>query len=215
MPVLLALGLLLVVGHDLQGASAVETGFRPLLNGRDLDGWVYGQKIGKGYQVHGGAIGCSWEDCGILYTQREYGDFVLRFQLKLARDVNSGIAVRSPLSAQPWVDGMEVQVIDEDGPKYRDIKPWQKHGSVYGVLPARTGHLRPVGEWNEEEITLRGTRVIVKLNGALIVDGDLAEVRDSNTLAQHPGVRNRRGHVGLIGQYPGPVEYRNLRIKEL
>jgi hypothetical protein len=201
--------------------AALRDGFKPLLNGSDLAGWVYGrgpegpQRIGRGYQVRDGLLYCTWQDCGILYTEKEYGDFVLRFEFKLARDVNNGIAVRAPLEGRPWIDGMEVQVIDEDGPKYRDIKPWQHHGSVYGVFPSRTGHLRPIGEWNDEEITLRGSRVTVRLNGAIIVDGDLATVTDGKTLAEHPGVRNRRGHIGLIGQYPGPVEYRSLRIKEL
>src|SRR5262249_57312545 len=95
--------------------------------------------------------------------------------------------------------GMEIQVLDDGGSEHRALAPWQYHGSIYGVFAARRGALRPVGEWNAEEIEARGRRVVVRLNGATIVDASLDDVRDEASLAKHPGLARARGHIGLLG----------------
>src|SRR5262245_7601109 len=94
--------LVLTVLSIAAGTQGPEAGFQPLFNGRDLGGWVYGQKIGAGYRVQGGVVFCTEADCGILYTEKEYADFVLRLELRLGRDANNGIAVRAPIAAVPW-----------------------------------------------------------------------------------------------------------------
>ena len=202
-------------------AEDKEVGFTPLSNGRNLDGWVYGlrgdkeNKSGKGYQVGNGVVYCTKEDGGNLFTEKEYGDFVLRFDFKLERNANNGIGIRAPLEGDAAYVGMEIQVLDDDGPEYKDkLRPGQYHGSIYDVVPAKRGSLKPVGEWNSEEITAKGRHITVKLNGNTIVDANLDDVKDEDTLKKHPGLARTKGHIGFLG-HGARVEFRNLRIKEL
>ena len=194
---------------------ADEEGFVPLFDGETLDGWVLKRKTGAGYQVEDGKIVLPPGGGGNLLTAKEYSDFVLRFEFRLFEGSNNGLGIRAPLEARDVAyDGIELQIIDNTAERYRDIKPWQKHGSLYRVFPARTGYLKPVGEWNEQEVTARGTRVKVVLNGATILDVDTDAVTDPEILAKHPGLQRRSGHIGFLG-HNEPVEFRNIRIKDL
>jgi hypothetical protein len=192
-----------------------EDGFQPLFNGKDLSGWTLVEKHGTGYLVEDGKIVCPRDGGGNLFTEREYGNFVLRFEFRLEEGSNSGIGIRSPLKGDAAYAGMEIQILDHDAPVYRGkLKPSQMHGSIYDVFPAKTGHLRPTGQWNEEEIVANGNRITVKLNGAVIVEADLSTVTDPEVLKRHPGLRRTSGHIGLLG-HNTRVEFRNLRIRVL
>jgi hypothetical protein len=210
---------------------AVEEGFTALFNGKDLTGWVYGKskakdgkevetKAGQGYQVKDGAIFCTKTDGGNLYTEKEYANFVLRFDFKLTESANNGIGIRAPMHGDNAYNGMEIQVLDNDGQKYKDkdgkttLQPWQYHGSVYNVFAAKPGSQKPVGEWNSQEIRADGTKITVTLNGTVILDADLADVTDPAVLKKHPGIKNPKGHIGFLG-HGAQVEFRNLRVKEL
>jgi hypothetical protein len=192
----------------------------PIFNGKDLSGWTYGtlkgkpNKTGQGYQVRDGVIYCTAADGGNLYTEKEYANFVLTFEFKLTPEANNGIGIRAPLEGNAAYLGMEIQVLDDTGAKYTKLRPEQYCGSIYDVVAAQRGHLRPVGEWNEEEITADGRHVKVVLNGATIVDANLDDVKDPAKLAKHPGLQSKSGHIGFLG-HGTEVEFRNLRIKEL
>ena len=209
-----------------QGA---EDGFTPIFNGKDLTGWVYGtrrgseNKSGRGYQVENGVIYSTIEDGGNLYTEKEYADFVLRFEFRLTENANNGIGIRAPLDADAAYAGIEIQVLDDSGSKYTNLRPAQYHGSIYDMVPAKRGFQKPVGEWNSEEITAKGRQITVTLNGVTIVDANLDDVKDEATLAKHRdlsrpegsrGIANTKGHIGLLG-HGARVEFRNFRIKEL
>lgn len=197
-----------------------ESGFVSIFNGVDTSGWVYGTHDGKphrsgaGYGVRDGVLFCTAKDGGNLFTEREYGDFAFRFEFRLTENANNGIGVRAPLEGDAAYVGLEIQVLDDSGSEYRSLKPWQYHGSVYGVVAARRGAQRPVGEWNEEEISIVGSKIRVTLNGQVIVDSDLASVRDPEILKAHPGLERRRGHIGFLG-HGTRVEFRNMRLREL
>jgi hypothetical protein len=210
------IGAILLASAVLRAADD-EQGFSPLFNGKDLTGWVYAKngKAGQGYLIKdGGILYCTKSDGGHLRSEKEFADFVLRFDFKLTANANNGIAIRAPLEGDPAYAGMEIQVLDDSGPEYKTLRPAQYHGSIYDVVPARRGHLKPVGEWNTEEITAKGSRITVKLNGTTIVDADLAEIKDEAVLKKHPGLRRPTGHVGFCG-HGREVEFRNVRIKEL
>ncbi|HEX8915012.1 MAG TPA: DUF1080 domain-containing protein [Humisphaera sp.] len=212
--------------------AKVEEGFTSLFNGKDLTGWIYGKtkgkdgkegenKAGKGYQVKdGGIVYCTKGDGGNLYTEKEYSNFVLRFEFKLSESANNGIGIRAPLIGDSAYVGMEIQVLDNGGKMYKkpdgtpSIRPAQYHGSVYGVFPAKDGFQKPVGEWNTEEIMADGDHIKVTLNGTVILDCDLSTVTDEKVLKAHPGLKNKAGHIGFLG-HGADVEFRNLRIKEL
>jgi len=218
----------------LAGMSAMpqaqEAGFTALFNGKDLTGWIYGtrsngapNKTGKGYQVENGVIFTTKDDGGNLFTEKEYSDFTLRFEVKLTENANNGIGIRAPLQGDAAYVAMEIQVLDDGGSQYTALQPAQYHGSVYQMFPATRGHQRPVGEWNVEEITAKGRRITVTLNGVTIVDANLDDVKDEGVLAKHRnlnapegsrGIANTKGHIGLLG-HGAHVEFRNIRIKEL
>ena len=203
-----------------QRPKANEERFKPLFNGKNLNGWVYGtrqgveNKSGMGYQVDSGILYCTKEDGGNLFTQKEYGDFVFRFEFRLEPNANNGIGIRAPLEGDAAYAGMEIQVLDDSGSQYTNLRPAQYHGSIYDVVPARRGSLRPVGEWNSEEITAKGRRITVKVNGQTIVDSNLDDVKDPEVLKKHPGLARPRGNIGFLG-HGARVEFRNIRVKEL
>ena len=229
-----ALLCLTVASYTLVYASAmtgqeVEPGFTSLFNGKDLTGWVYGRrgdaenKSGKGYQVENGVIYSTKDDGGNLYTKKEYSDFVLRFDVRLTENANNGIGIRAPLEGDSAYVGMEIQVLDDSGSQYTNLRPYQYHGSIYGMVGPKRGFQKPVGEWNSEEITAKGRQITVKLNGTTIVDASLDDVKDEEMLKAHRdlskpegsrGIANTKGHIGFLG-HGARVEFRNIRIKEL
>jgi HEAT repeat protein len=191
------------------------TGFAALFNGRNLDNWI-GNKVA--YVVEDGMIVIKPADDsgGNLYTEKEYADFVFRFEFLLTPAANNGLGIRTPLTGDAAYVGMELQILDDTAPVYANLQPYQYHGSVYGVIPARKGFLKPVGEWNYEEVRIEGTKITITLNGNVIVDGDLAGPRDNGTLDKndHPGLKNTTGHIGFLG-HGSLVKFRNIRIKDL
>ena len=198
-----------------------EQGYTPIFNGKDLSNWVYGtaknaMKQGIGYQVdpEKQIVYCTVKDGGNLYTEKEYGDFILRFEFKLTENANNGIGIRAPLAGDSAYAGMEIQVLDDSGPMYKTLRPAQYHGSIYDVFPCERGFQKPVGEWNEEEIMADGRHVRVILNSHVIVDANLDDEKDAAKLKHHPGLANLKGHIGFLG-HGARVEFRNLRVKEL
>jgi hypothetical protein len=201
------------------GRPAVGTGIHHALQRKDLTGWVYGRRArreqtGNGYQIENGVIFSTKADGGNLYTAKEYADFVFRFDFRLTENANNGIGIRAPLEGDAAYAGIEIQVLDDGGSQYTALKPFQYHGSVYGVVASKRGFQKPVGQWNVEEITARGRRITVVLNGTTIVDANLDDVKDEAVLKAHPGLANTKGHIGLLG-HGTRVEFRNFRIKEL
>src|SRR5436309_7988120 len=191
-----------------------ESGFTNLFDGRTVNGWVF---VGKGgYVVKDGIFVCPQETGGNLFTEKDYADFVLRLDYKLEPGGNNGVAIRCPLGAtndQMAYNGMEIQILDDKAPKHARIKPWQVNGSVYGIVPATNGTPK-IGEWNSYEITAQGRHIKVVLNDRTIVDADLNDVRDPETLLKHPGMFRDRGRIAFLS-HRDHVEFRNIRIKEI
>ncbi len=197
-------------------AAVPEEGFVSLFDGKTLAGWQFAGREGDGYIVEKGVLVCPASGGGNLFTVKQYADFIFRFEFRLEANSNNGVGIRCPLPAKrASYDGMEIQIIDNDGPQYKGkLQPWQHHGSLYGVAPAKPGFLKKTGEWNQEEIVCRGRRITVNLNGTTILDVDLDSVRDPAILKEHPGLQRKSGHLGFLG-HGTRVEFRNLRIKEL
>jgi len=159
---------------------------------------------------------------GNLFTLRHYDDFVLRFEFKLSPGANNGVAIRSPFQETGGIsyEGMELQILDNreavKKPRRRPLQPYQMHGSLYGIYPAKTGFLKPAGQWNEQEVHLEGRRLRVTLNGTVILDVNLDEAyaADRGDGRDRPGHRNETGRIGFLG-HRDRVWFRNIRIREL
>ena len=195
-------------------ATTGNNGFVDLFDGKSLNGWTLVNKHGDGYGVKDGVIYCARGGGGNLFTEREFSDFVLRFEFKLEPGSNNGIGIRAPLSGDSAYMGMEIQVLDDTAAQYAKLRPAQYHGSVYDTIAAKRGALKPVGEWNEEEITAKGRHIKVVVNGKVTVDADLNSVTDPKVIEKHPGMFRERGHIGFLG-HNDYVEFRNIRVKEL
>ena len=197
----------------------VKQGFASLFDGKSLAGW---QGATEHWAAENGSLAFVWKGAarskaellGLkLMSTREYSDFILRFDCKLPKGSNNGVAIRAPLEGDPAFAGMEIQI--QDTHYYRKLKDYEVFGSVYGVVPAKVGHLKPNGQWNREEILCRGKHVKVTLNGIVIVNIDLDSVGKRTIDGQnHPGLKREKGYIGFLG-HTGRVEFRNIRIKEL
>ncbi len=189
--------------------------FISLFNGKDLDNWK-GNK--QSYQVVDGNIKIVPQEGGggNLFTEKEYSNFIFRFEFQLTPGANNGLGIHAPLSGDAAYQGKEIQILDNTAEKYANLKPYQYHGSVYGIIPAKRGALKPVGEWNQEEVIVQGSSIKVILNGTTIVDGDLKEASKNGTMdgRDHPGLQRTKGHIGFLG-HGDVLQFRNIRIKDL
>jgi hypothetical protein len=106
--------------------------------------------------------------------------------------------------------------LDNEAPIYEKLADYQYHGSVYGIIPAKRGFLKPVGEWNYQEVIANGDNIKITLNGEVILDGNIREAVKNGTMdkKEHPGLFNKKGHIGFLG-HDSVVKFRNIRIKEL
>jgi hypothetical protein len=193
-----------------------EAGFVPLFDGKTLNGWTLVHGRGPGYIVENGVIVCPAEGGGNLFTEKEYSNFILRLEWKLAEGGNNGVGIRAPLEGDAAYAGMEIQILDDEADVYQkmNLKPAQYTGSVYDVFPAQRGFVRRYPAWNEEEILADGRHIRVTLNGHVVTDVNLDDVKDPAVLKKHPGLARTSGHIGFLG-HGTRVEFRNIRIQEL
>ena len=195
-------------------ASRSNEGFKSIFNGSDFTGWA--GPINE-YEVVDGAIQCRPKKGGTLYTKDEYEDFMARMEFKLPPGGNNGLAIRYPGHGNAAYDGMcELQVLDDNYEKAtgQKIDARQAHGSAYGMFAAARGYQRPIGEWNFEEVTVKGSKIKVELNGTVILDCDLSTVKDFMGGGAHPGKDRTKGSFGFAG-HNDPVAFRNIQIKPL
>ena len=192
-----------------------DHGFEVLFNGKDLDNWV-GNKTDYVVEDNAIAIYPTNESHGNLYTEKEYEDFIFRFEFQLTPGSNNGVGIHAPLEGDAAYVGKEIQVIDNTAPVWADLQPWQYHGSVYGIIPAKRGFLKPVGDWNQEEIYVKGDYIKVTLNGTVILEGDIKKATKNGTLdhKEHPGLERHTGHIGFLG-HGSIVRFRSIRVKDL
>ena len=180
-----------------------DNGFVALFNGVDLKGWVGNT---DGYKTADGVLVCQAGKSkgGKIYTDKEYADFIFQFDFKLTPGANNGVGIRAPLTGNPSKNAFEIQILDNSAKKYAKIKPTQFHGSIYKRAAAKRGHLKPVGQWNRQEIRAEKNLITVILNGVKIVDrADVARYKKPS-----------KGHICFLG-HGSQVEFRNIRIKDL
>ena len=205
---------LLLTGCLALVAKSDEKGFVSVFNGKDFNGWSGPL---DNYQIIEGAIQCKKGKGGTIFTKEVYADFVVRFEFKVPPGGNNGLALRYPGKGNTAYAGMcELQVLDDNYEKVRKAKldPRQVHGSAYGMVGAKRGFQKPAGEWNKQEVTVKGSTITVVLNGTEILDADLSKVKKFMGGKPHPGMNRKDGHFGFAG-HSDPVSFRNIRIKRL
>jgi hypothetical protein len=193
-------------------ATKHAEGYESIFNGKDFAGW---SGPVENYDVIDGNIKCKDGKGGTIYTEEEYTDFAVRLEFQVPAGGNNGLALRYPGEGDTAYVGMcELQVLDNDAEKYAKLDPRQYHGAAYGMVPAYRGYLRPAGEWNVQEVTVKGSTIKVELNGTLILDTDLGQVTQFMGDRPHAGKDNPSGHFGFAG-HSDPVQFRNVKLKRL
>jgi HEAT repeat protein len=189
--------------------------FKVLFDGTNMFEWV-GNKTDYFIQNGELVVDPKKGGKGNLYTKDEYSDFDFRFEFQLTPGANNGLGIRTPMEGDAAYVGTEIQILDNDADVYKDLHEYQYHGSAYGIIPAKRGYLKPVGEWNYEEVRVQGSKIKVTLNGTVILDGDLAEASKNGTVdhKEHPGLSRTTGHLGFLG-HGSELKFRNIRIKDL
>jgi len=196
----------------LSGNTAPPQDFSPIHDGQTAAGW---SGPTENYSFADGVIRCQKGKGGTIYTQKQYSDFVVRFEFQLPPGGNNGLAIRYPGHGDTAYTGMcELQVLDNTSPKYAALDARQYHGSAYGMAAAKRGHLKKPGEWNQQTVTVIGSTIKVQLNGSTILDTDLSMISDYMHDTPHPGKDRTQGHFGFAG-HGHAVAYRNILIKEL
>lgn len=193
-------------------ATEKDDGFVSLFDGKDLAGW---KQIGGKQGVWGaedGIIVCKSAGGGWLSTEKKYADFILRLEYRMQPGGNSGVFIRAPHEGNPWITGMEIQLLDDAHPKYKNLKPYQYTGSIYGVVPPAKSAIKPAGQWNQIEIAAQGKKVKVVVNGEAVVEADLDQHKAAEK--EHPGITRKEGHIGLQS-HDDRIEFRNVRIRVL
>lgn len=192
-----------------------KEGFRMLFDGTNMHAWT-GNTVD--YLLEDGCISLHPRNAhgGNLYTKDEFGNFIFRFEFQLTPGANNGLGIRTPMKGDAAYVGMELQILDNEAPVYKDLATYQYHGSVYGIIPAKRGFLKPAGEWNYQEVIAQGDHIKIILNGTVILDGNIREAVKNGTpdKQEHPGLFNKKGHIGFLG-HGSPLKFRNIRIKEL
>lgn len=198
-------------------ASEKKEGYKVLFDGTNMHQWTGNTSA---YTIANGNMEINPKpgkgSGGNLFSKDDYSDFVFRFEFQLTPGANNGLGIRAPLTGDAAYEGMELQILDNDAPIYKDLHVYQYHGSIYGVQAAKRGSLKPLGEWNYQEVTVKGPKIKVVLNGDLILDGDITEARKKGTVdgQNHPGLQRDKGRVGFLG-HGSVVRFKNIRIKDL
>jgi hypothetical protein len=183
-------------GKDAPSKDDKEEGFVSIFDGKTVKGW---KGATSGYTAEEGVLVCQKKGGGNLFTEKEYGDFVFRFDFKFEPGGNNGVSVR----------GHEIQILDDYSPGHKDLKGCQYHGSIYCKVAAKRGATKKAGEWNSQEIRVEGTRWKVTVNGIVTVDEDISKV-----VGLEGPAKTKRAPIGFLG-HGTRVEFRNLRVQEL
>jgi hypothetical protein len=208
----IALSLLLAAGCV---SRPKETGFLTLFDGQLFSAWKLGPGAVDAFSLADGSLICRPGAQGQMLTERQYGDFILRFDFRAEEGGQAGLVMRAPMEGDPRVLGWEMQL--GPGPFPEDRGSMGGHGTLVGVAGAtgsQRGYYRPGDGWNEQEVVVRGRRVRSVMNGREILNVDLNQLPNPEVLLRHPGLVRDRGHLGLVNR-GGRVELRNIRIREL
>lgn len=192
-------------------------GFKTLFNGTDLKGWKVHGGMMDVWGADKGVLFCDKKGGGWLLTEEEFADFELRCEFRWTTEGgNSGVGLRVPRMGAPHIDGMEIQLIDDENwvkvHKF-ELKDTQHTGSLYGIKPPSKRVNKPIGEWNSVRVVCKGRKVTVEMNGETINDVNLDDYKESKGKSI-PGILREKGHVGFQS-YNFRVEFRNIWIKPL
>ena len=204
----------LIVGISLTaGVPAVSADEgRSLFNRKDLTGWQGVQGPADSWRVKDGILTCTGgKGAHWLATKEEFSDFDLSLEFKLPVNGNSGVFIRAPRVGTPYVDGMEIQLLDDYGEKWKNLKPDQFTGAIYAAVAPSRRVTRKAGQWQTMRILCVGRRCSVWVNGEQIINADLDKVAGKFG-RKVPGLKRNSGLIG-VQNHGDPVSFRRIVIR--
>jgi len=203
-------------------SSASDDRFENLFDGTDLDHFrgYKTEQIGEGWKIADGTLYFDGSGGGDIVTRKEYSDFELTFDWKVAQGSNSGVMYRVSLGdAAPYVSGPEYQILDNE--HHGDGRNSQTSAaSLYAMFPASGGKLNPVGEWNSAKIVVNGDRVEHWLNGEQVVSVEIGsqtwqkQLEASKFRDWEKFASNRSGHIAFQ-DHGDEVWFRDIKVRSI
>ncbi len=203
---------LVLLSAAMAASSADEEKWVNTLEGKDLSAhwqttgnWKFEDGVVQ-LQPRPGESGWTRYDAYLWLKDKQYKDFQIDFEYKVAKDGNSGFYFHVGDKKDPVATGIEVQIYDS-GSKAKDAKltDHDSGGIIPGAAPTKNT-AKPAGEWNRFLITVKDNKLKVELNGQTVNEIDLSK-----------GQLKSRPETGWIGfqDHGLPLWLRNIRIREL
>ena len=211
---------LAIVGLLAGAAGAGESDWVSLFDGKSLAGWTSpsGGKPGKGWKIEDGALHRE-SSGGDLLSEKQFTDFELEFDWKVAKGTNSGVKYRVLKTPGGWL-GPEYQVLDD---------LWHPNGkvadtsaaSLYEIAaPSADKKLKPIGEWNHSKVVAKGTILEHWINGKRVLKIDIGgpewpRLKKESKFSKVEGFGGpKAGHI-LLQDHGDEVWFRSIRIRGL
>lgn len=207
---LLSTLLLLAVVATTAGA-AEEEGFKPIFNGKNLDGWVIQglEKAGPKLHPDDGILEVGGWDYWALITKKKYGDYILRFDCKFEKKGNSGIIVHTYSTKEAFKkEAFEIQLNADAGEVEKKCT-----GTLFtpkgSFQEPKANPTKAIGEWNSVEVKFADKKLSLTINGTPVYENldmtqfDVVKLQDE-------------GHIAIQrNDYKKAVFFKNIRVKEL
>jgi hypothetical protein len=203
-----------------------DAGWRALFDGTDLRAWTCRATNGKptgqaNWEVEDGTI--ARRGGGYLWSNEQFGDFILDMEFKVAPGTNSGIIFRhqpDPEAKRYWWNGLlEMQLLDSAGKAESGMHDC---GALYDMIAPKRNAMKPANQWNRVTITAQGSRIHIVMNGQEIIEANLDDWSEANKNPDgtpnkyHRPMKDlsRTGHI-LLQEHGGSVWFKNIYIKPL
>ncbi len=202
---------------DEPPATEIPEGFIPLLNSQNMTGWEVIDGKADSWDFKDGVVSCVAPGGGWIQTLAMYSDFELRFEYRLSPGGNSGISLRYPGQGNPSLEGLEIQLIDDQAEKYKNIQPEQATGSLYfAAAPQVRDAALPAGNWNHCVVKCVGQRLDVTINDKLVNEIDLTQISTqvegvARTVA---AIRSPMGAIALQS-HSTRVDFRQIVLRDM
>jgi hypothetical protein len=208
---------------------AQDRGFTWLFDGKSTNGWhTYGKTtVGSAWKIENGTLHFNPSESksggGDIVTDKDYSNFHLKLEWKVAPKANSGIIffVKEDPSKykQTYLTGLEMQVLDNDGHPDGKITK-HRAGDLYDLIQSKSEPVKPVGEWNKAEVISKNGNLTLILNGVKVVKTKLW-TNEWNSLvagskfAKWEGFGKYKSGKIALQDHGDKVWYKNIQIKEL
>lgn len=200
-------------------------GWTLLFDGKTTAGWRGFQQPAfpaDGWAVEDGALKCLGRKGGDILTMATFTDFELVWEWKLSPKANTGVKyfVDERRGNATGAIGHEYQLIDDDGYDAEPLSAKQKTGGWYDVMPPKAAAARPIGQWNQSRLLVRGTHVEHWLNGALVAQYETTSAESAAGVAASKfkdvaGYTDKIATPILLQDHNTVAWFRNLKIRPL